>query len=369
MRRRWRGAGSQTIVESANRDEQQTRASSRDAERTTNDAHASVGGSTRSEKKDPPTRSQIAEADPDQAIGLSLSGPMPCITCGYDLQGLSVVGMCPECGSAVRATILAKIDPQAEELSPLVTPRLTAYGLAAGVIAGVAATLLMWLPRIVEALERFTPLEAPAVLHGSLPGWLILAALVFAGLCALTLVRPVRTTTAMQSLVTLASIPFFLAMGWSVYRIHFVIDAARPSPYFLAEVSSQRVGMRFVFTASVILALLCVRPAARRLARRSMAMRAGRLNRQTVLAMCGALMLASLGDVLRLCTLSTPAGLDDALEIAGTLLIVVGSGLFTLGALLSAIDAVRVARVLLRPAPSLRSVVQSSSRRSPGAFN
>ncbi len=292
---------------------------------------------------------------------------MPCITCGYDLQGLSVVGMCPECGSAVRATILAKIDPQAEELSPLVMPRLTAFGLAGGVIAGVVATLLMWLPRVVEGLERFLPFEAPAVLHGTLPGWLIVAALAFAGLCALTLVRPVRTTTAMQSLVTLASIPFFAAIGWSVYRIHFVIDVARPAPYFVAEVSSQRIGMRFVFTASVILALLCVRPAARRLARRSMAMRAGRLNRQTVLAMCGALMLAAFGDILRLCTVSTPAGLDDALEIAGTLFIVVGSGLFTLGAILSAMDAVRVAKILLRPSPSLRSVVQSASRRPSGA--
>ena len=348
-------------MESANRDEQQTRASSPDAQRTSNDAHASREGSTRA-KSDPPTRSQIAEADPQLAIGLSLSGPMPCITCGYDLQGLSVVGMCPECGSAVRATILAKIDPQAEELSPLASPRLTAYGLAGGVIAGVVATLLMWLPRLVDGIERFLPIEAPALLHGSLPKWLMLGALVFAGLCALAIVRPVRTTTPMQALVTLASVPFFGAMVWSVHRIHFIIDTSRPSPYFLSDVSSQRIGMRFVFTASVILALLCVRPAARRLARRSMAMRAGRLNRQTVLAMCGALMLASLGDVLRLCTLSTPAGLDDALQIAGTLLIVVGSGLFTLGALLSAFDAVRVARVLLRPSPSLRQVVRSAAR-------
>jgi hypothetical protein len=348
-------------VESANRDEQQTRASSRDAQRTTNDAHASGEGSTRA-RSDPPTRSQIAEADPDQAIGLSLSGPMPCITCGYDLQGLSVVGLCPECGSAVRATILAKIDPQAEELAPLVTPRLTSYGLAGGVIAGVVATLLMWLPRVVDAIERFLPVEAPGILRGPMPRWLILASLLVAGLCAMTLVRPVRKTTATQAAITLASLPFFLAMCWSVYRIHFEIDPARPSPYLLADVSAQRIGMRFVFTASVILALLCIRPAARRLARRSMAMRAGRLNRQTVLAMCGALMLASFGDVLRLCTLSTPAGLDDALEIAGTLLIFVGSGLFTLGATLCALDAVRVGRVLLRPAPSVRQVVRSAAR-------
>src|SRR5690606_19927036 len=92
------------------------------------DAHAPGAGSVRAPGESP-TRSQITEADPEQAISLSLSGAMPCISCGYNLQGLSVVGVCPECGAAVRATILATIDPQAEELTPLLTPRLTSLGL------------------------------------------------------------------------------------------------------------------------------------------------------------------------------------------------------------------------------------------------
>jgi hypothetical protein len=59
--------------------------------------------------------------------------------------------------------------------------------------------------------------------------------------------------------------------------------------------------------------------------------------------------------------MSASAGFDDALDIAGSLLIVVGSLLFTLGVFLSAIDAVRVARVLLRPAPTLRDIVGGRS--------
>ncbi len=305
----------------------------------------------------------MAEADPDQAIGLSLSGPMPCISCGYDLQGLSVVGLCPECGSAVRATILAKIDPQAEELAPLLTPRLTAYGLAGGVIAGCVATVLAWLIRGGDAYEHFLHMEAPAVLTGAPIRWAVLAFIAFAGLCTLAVVRPVRTTTPAQIIASLLALPFLGVAIWAMHRILFVIDAARGAPYFVAQPAVDRIGMHLLVTASIILALLFIRPAARRLARRSMAMRAGRLNRQTVLAMCGALLLTAVGDGLRLCTLSASAGFDDALDIAGSLLIVVGSLLFTLGAVLTAIDAVRVARVLARPTRSLRDIVSSAPRR------
>jgi len=324
------------------------------------DAHGTREGSVPS-RGNGPTRSQLAEADPEQAIGLSLSGPMPCISCGYDLQGLSVVGVCPECGAAVRATILAKIDPQAEELAPLLTPRLTAYGLAGGVLAGAVATFAFWALRAVDALSRFTPLDAPAGFVYAMR-WLALVSLIAAGAGAMALIRPWRKTGGGQIALALLALPCFAVMLWAAHRVVFLIDATHAAPYFAADVSFARTSTRLVFTGAVIGALLCVRPAARRLARRSMAMRAGRLNRQTVFAMCGALLVASLGDCFRLATLSTPSGFDDALDIAGTLLIFAGSTLFTVGAVLSAADAVRVARVLLRPAPSLRQVVAGAAR-------
>ncbi len=355
---------SQTIVDEDNRDEQKNPpgpGGGIPSAEAHSDAHASRVGSARAHNE-APTRSQMAEADPEQAIGLSLSGPMPCITCGYDLQGLSVIGLCPECGSAVRATILAKIDPQAEELTPLLTPKLTAYGLAGGVIAGCVATVLLWLIRGGDAVSHFLPFEAPAILTGAPIRWAVLGMMALAGVCILTVVRPVRTTPVGQVVSTLLALPFLGVAIWGIHRINFVIDAVRPAPYFVAQPAVDRIGMHLLVTASVILALLFVRPSARRLARRSMAMRAGRLNRQTVLAMCGALLLSAAGDALRLCTLSTSAGLDDPLDIAGSLFVLVGSLLFTLGAVLSAIDSVRVAKVLLRPRQTLRDFVSSTPR-------
>lgn len=342
-------------MESPQRDEQ------RPDSKTHDRAHAFDGGSADPRKV--ASRAQLAEADPDQAIGLSLTGAMPCISCGYDLQGLSVVGVCPECGAAVRATILAKVDPQAEELAPLLTPRLTACGLGGGVLAATSATYLLWAPRLADAVERFLPVRTPDALRGPALAGLVMALLAVAALSTLTLAHPVRRTTKAQVALTLAALPFFAAMLWAVHRVLLQIDLARPAPYFVAAPSPDRIEARFLFTASVIGALLCVRPAARRLARRSMAMRAGRMNRQTVLAMCGALGVAAIGDGLRLATVTTPPAFDEALNIAGSLLVLAGSALFTLGATLTAIDAVRVARVLLRPAPSLRQVVGNGAGR------
>lgn len=310
----------------------------------------------------PASRSQLAEADPELAIGLSLTGAMPCIACGYDLQGLSVVGVCPECGSAVRATILAKVDPQADELLPLLHPRLAAYGLAGGVLAGFLATLVAWIPRLAEIVDRYAGVDTARILGSRIYAILVFGLIAIAAVSPLAIVRPVAKTTRSQALVTLCAVPFFIPMLWAVYRIYFVIDPVATPPYFVGSPNLDRLGARFVFTGALIGALLCVRPAGRRLARRSMAMRAGRLNRQTVFAMTGALLVATVGDALRVSAVGSPPGLRDGLDIAGSLLVFGGSAMFTVGAAFCAYDAIRVGKALCRPQPALRQVVGSASR-------
>src|SRR5690606_27754218 len=61
-------------------------------------------------------------------IARQLKGDLLCIGCGYNLRGLSIREMCPECGIPVRATILGVIDPMADELAPIPRPRLVATG-------------------------------------------------------------------------------------------------------------------------------------------------------------------------------------------------------------------------------------------------
>ena len=37
----------------------------------------------------------------EERLGLSLLGSLPCITCRYDLKGISIRGVCPECGTPI----------------------------------------------------------------------------------------------------------------------------------------------------------------------------------------------------------------------------------------------------------------------------
>src|SRR5436190_23878239 len=63
------------------------------------------------------------------ALGRQLRGDLPCVACGYNLKGLSIRSVCPECGTPVRATILSVVDPHAAELTPIRLPALVALGL------------------------------------------------------------------------------------------------------------------------------------------------------------------------------------------------------------------------------------------------
>jgi len=64
-------------------------------------------------------------------IARQLTGDLWCIGCGYNLRGLSIRELCPECAMPVRATILGVIDPKAHELTPLKRPRMVGLGLIA----------------------------------------------------------------------------------------------------------------------------------------------------------------------------------------------------------------------------------------------
>ncbi|MEM7623588.1 MAG: hypothetical protein AAF235_10360 [Planctomycetota bacterium] len=61
-------------------------------------------------------------------VATALLGDLPCVNCSYNLRGLSVRAVCPECKTAVLATVLAVIDPKAEEFSAIGSPRVVAAG-------------------------------------------------------------------------------------------------------------------------------------------------------------------------------------------------------------------------------------------------
>lgn len=300
----------------------------------------------------PPLRS-----GPD-TLERSLSGTLPCIGCGYELQGLSVRGQCPECGLLVRATILWRVDPHAEAFTPLTAPRLTALGIVLWPAATLGAAGFAWWPRIVEVTREVWG-------WGWSPAWAGAAVVIGAaasGIGALTLVRPTRDTKPSHMLAGVIGVCAYAPLLWLLHHLYTSVGARAPSPYLNSPPDAERVGVRLLIALCALVVMLGLRPNARRLVARSLVLRTGRVDRQTILASAGAVLLAAAGDGLRwAATLPrTPGGVAEVLDSIGTMGVLLGSMLMT-GALAGAvIDSWRIRRAILSPSPSMRQVIGES---------
>lgn len=293
----------------------------------------------------------------------SLTGRLPCVGCGYNLQGLSVVGVCPECGAAVRATILAIIDPFAEELRPVLYPRLAAIGIVtwaasafgAALIAGYAlgATVL---PVIVMGIGRPRfPEWSPLVVQ-------VLVAISAVG--ALGFVRPHRGVGLRVVLAGLVAVAAYAPLTWLVGTLltataQAAITNGSVDPWQIGGAASGRhyTLLRIALHGLLLAIIGGLRPGARLLVGRSLALRTGRVDRQTMMAMAAAVILSIVGDVLGLIGSGIAGTAADALKTAGIVLMIVGASLLTLGLAGSVVDCVRIARAIMAPAPSLRQVL------------
>ena len=297
-------------------------------------------------------------ASPDpQRIGLSLTGALPCYICSYNLQGLSVTSSCPECGAAVRATILYRVDPEAEAFQPLYAPRLTALGLVMWGVFGFLCVCLCWSPRVIDIVERF--ITQRSVTAGA-PLWVPRLIVVFAALSALgaiALIRPTRAAPIASAFLAGIGVLAFAPLAWALWQIHGVIDPTIAAPYFVASPRADRTMMRLLVGAALLVMILCVRPNARRLVQRSLTLRKGRVDRQTLLGLSIAVVIAMLGDALWLLSHSCPPSFRDLVTDFGTILIAIGSLLFTIGTASAVADSWRIAKAMLIPAPSLKQVL------------
>jgi len=305
----------------------------------------------------------MSEPEPSQhevpapLLASELSGRLPCVRCQYDLQGVSVLGVCPECGTPVRTTILAVVDPLADELQPIRAPRLTALGLCLWVMAALAAALLMWALLLPAVLALWID-RPPAPVSPILPS--VITALL--GLSAIGSVALWRPQPALDRSTKLSS--FFATVTFAplIFTVHDLLTRTRELKVRSIAEAWPRSAIEAVERPLAVLFLLMIillaRPVLRLLVARSLAIRTGRVDRQTVVAMAAALLTVLLGELLgRLATLDPASALGDFLFHLGFVMIVGGLALFTLGLLGASIDALRVAQAILTPAPSLNQVL------------
>lgn len=288
-------------------------------------------------------------------LDTSLTGKLPCVVCGYELQGLSIRSVCPECGTAVRATILYRVDPKAEEFKPIQRPRLTAIGLVIWSLGALVAVMACWLPRLGETWAVVTrALNTPEF---SLAGPVSVIAAAVSGVSLLLVVRPTRDTPVWKSLLLFGAVLLYVPIVWSLWATDR-LDRAQPLVYFSDSIAVERIALRLVQGVSIAASLLCVRPIARDLVKRSLVMRTGRVDRQTLMAMTAVVMLGAVGDGLRLWA-AVGAGPGELWFPAaiGTLVIAFASTIFTLGLVSALVDSYRIHKAILIPSPSLRQLI------------
>ncbi|MCA9306734.1 MAG: hypothetical protein R3B46_00350 [Phycisphaerales bacterium] len=286
-----------------------------------------------------------------EGLDTALKGTLPCIVCGYDLKGLSVRGVCPECGTAVRAAILYQVDPEAEEFTPVRAPRATGLALVlwpAGALIVIAAG---WAMRIADLTES-------GALSEFALGWggvLTTVGLALSALGAIGLINPTRATrkwgVIAATIGTLCYIPIYIAL----HRV-LLIDT-RIIPYIEAGAVYERSLYRLVTDIALVGLLLGLRPNARELVRRSLALRTGRVDRQTLLAMVGAVLVAIAGDTMHIIAATTEDAMGELLFIAGTVLIAIASVFLTMGAISALIDGSRIRRAVIHPPKTIKELL------------
>ncbi|MFG0305859.1 MAG: hypothetical protein ACF8Q5_06560 [Phycisphaerales bacterium JB040] len=263
----------------------------------------------------------------DARIARDLTGDLYCIRCGYNLKGLSITEPCPECAVPVKATVLAVVDPLAEELTPLSTPRLTAAGLLLWPTGAFLAAIAVWLLRAVELTPLGVWMRLPRF-------WIPMACLllVLSGLGLLPMIRPHRATGLAASLRVAVAFLLYVPLVWGFWRLHAHLDAINPAPYAsLTDPDTTRHAYRLAIVLLAAGILTLVRHTARGLAARSVIVREGRVDRQPILALIGAFLLTGCGDAFHLLAASTQWVSEDIVQPITVILIALGSVLVTLG--------------------------------------
>ena len=296
-------------------------------------------------------------------IARELTGDLLCARCGYNLRGLSILGVCAECGLPVKATILAAIDPLADEIREIKHPLVVQWGVILWGLGAFVASVTLWLIRSTEFLDRLGldaafPLWLPQVAVGSV---------LVSGLGSLVLVHPHDGIRRRDSLRALLGAACYLPLVLAMWAILANVDAGAAAVYArIGDIPPERSILRLVAGASIVGIALLLRPNALRLALRSVLVRTGRVDRQPMTALAAAAGLAMVGDLLHLLVPYAPGGSGDLVFVAGVAAIAAGSLLLTVGLLSLLLDVWRIRPLIAAPGIGLVDIFDEKRKQDAG---
>lgn len=285
-------------------------------------------------------------------MDVDLHGSLPCVRCRYDLKGLSITSVCPECGTPVRATLLMKVDPHADELQPLFYPRLTAWGLFLWSVFALAGVLVAW----VMFAERMQP-------QWSVPdwvAWLVPGFTALSGLCALVMIKPHKVDSLAATHVVGKLSGAASAMACMGVALYGPLVYCLYTEFVVLWGGANFGGLIQQFTRIACCVLMAIilfglRPNARLLAARSFLMRTGQQDRQQMASLIVVVLLLGIVEAIELGTnQGSNAELIDAII---TILRLVFAALFTLGLISVVVDTWRLRKILAEPPLSLRTLI------------
>lgn len=282
-----------------------------------------------------------------------LGGDLPCARCRYNLRGLSISGVCPECALPIRASLLARLDPMAGELRPLFRPRLTAIGMLVWSGAAFAAALVAWSLRVGDAMSLSRQMKPIASLVPVLVGLSTVGGLAF--------LKPHAGEQARRgSYYTVVATLLGVALVWLLWRVHVVCEPAGVAAYGDSFARNPVRAFAHMWVGPIIAAVvLLLRPNARLLAARSLLLRSGRADRQTMLSLAVVALVPSVGDALRLAGWRIEGGVGQLMDQIGQGVILVGSLLLTIGLFGVLFDCCRLYGVLVEPPLTLRQMLDA----------
>lgn len=311
------------------------------------------------------------DATQTRNIALDLKGDLPCVRCGYQLRGLSVTAACPECGTAVKATLLKAIDPKAHLLAPLRAPTLVYAGLLAWIGGTAAAAALTAALLFTTLLIRrgVIPKPKPGELRlAELAPWAPAAATTAAAAAAIAALgawglaiahpgaRRINASAAAGAAALAAAAALFAALILQRPAL-----GLQPPADALALLSDQHkaANWRIAVGTTLAIAFALLRPSGRRLTQRSKLIRNRRKDHQPMAATAAALAVAVLADTAQ--RLLPEQQLSVTLSTASVLLgaiTTLGWTLATLTIFTLAYDAWILRPAILGPQRSLQSVFE-----------
>jgi hypothetical protein len=301
-----------------------------------------------------PDQSPAGEAF-SPALAAELTGGLCCAACGYELRGLTIKGVCPECGLAIQATVLSLVDPRAAEIQPIRSRRSVAAGVNAWSFGAIGAVLMGWAvwgtglaSGLVSERAQERMIAAGAV------------SLVVSGVGALAVIRPHGRIALRHSIGAAAGVLLY-PLAVYLYVQLGAIATAGPGPSLVGAMTGDAPAMpwrveRLAMWLTLATGAWLLRRNLRTLAARSLVLRAERVERQTIGGAVVSVLIAALGDVLGICA----AGAGDwggAMVLVGEVLVGVGAVMLTLAVVGIVVDTVRLTPAILQRPLAMWDVV------------